>query len=63
MTQFTNLNIEKNLQYIFISNKMLVIHKRSEKYTNKYSITKQMLKGSNDVILVLNFICWKLLYL
>ena len=27
MTQFTNLDIEKNLQYIFTSNKMLVIHK------------------------------------
>ena len=29
MTQFTNLDIEKNLQYIFTSNKMLVIHKWS----------------------------------
>ena len=27
MTQFTNLDIEKNLQHITTSNKMLVIHK------------------------------------
>ena len=27
MTQFTNLDIEKNLQYILTSNEMLVIHK------------------------------------
>ena len=26
MTQFTNLDMEKNLQYIFTSNEMLVIH-------------------------------------
>ena len=27
MTQYTNLDVEKNLQYIVISNKMLVIQK------------------------------------
>ena len=27
MTQFTNFDIEKNLQYVFTSNKMLAIHK------------------------------------
>ena len=37
---FTNLDIAKNLQYIFTSNKMLFIHKLSRKYINKHSITK-----------------------
>ena len=35
------------------SSKMLVIHKWSRKYTNKQSITKHVLKVSNDVILML----------
>ena len=43
MTQFTNLDIERNLQYIFTSNKMLVIHKWSRRYTNKHSAAKQVL--------------------
>ena len=60
MTQFTNLDTEKNLQYLFTSNKMLVIHKLSRKYTNTNSITKHVLKVSNDVIILLNFIWWKL---
>ena len=47
--QFTNLDIEKNLQCIFTSNKMLVIHKWSMKYTNKYGIIKHVLKVSNDI--------------
>ena len=63
MTQFTNLDLEKNLQYIFISNLMLVIHKWSKKYTDKHSIIKHVLKVSNDVKLMLNFIYWKLHYL
>ena len=63
MTQFANLDIEKNLQCIFTSNKMLVSHKWSTKYTNKYSIIKNVLKVSNVIILMLNFICWKLHYL
>ena len=46
MTQITNLDIEKNLQYIFTSNKMLVIQKWSRKYTNKHSINKHVLKVS-----------------
>ena len=57
MTLFSNLDIEKNLKCIFTSNKMLVIHKRSRKYTNKHSITKHVLKVSNGVILMLNFNC------
>ena len=63
MTQFTNLDIEKNLQYISTSNIMLVIHKWSRKYTYKHSIIKHNLKVSNDVILVFSFIYWKLHYL
>ena len=64
MTQFTNLGIEKNLQYIFTSNNShQVIHKWSRKYNNKHSIIKHVLKLSNDIILMLNFICWKLHYL
>ena len=60
MTQFINLGIEKYLQYIFTSNKMQVIHKWSRKYTNKHSITKDVLKVSYDVIHMHNFISWKL---
>ena len=56
MTQFTNLDIEKNLQYILPSNIMLVTHNLSRKCTNKYSIIKHVLEVSNDVILILNFI-------
>ena len=41
MTQFTNLDIEKNLQ--FTSNKILVIHKGSREYTDKHNITKHLL--------------------
>ena len=63
MTQFTNFDIEKNLQCIFKSNKMLVIHKWSRKYTNKHSIIKRVLKVSNDVRRMLKFICWKLHFL
>ena len=63
MTQFTNFDIEKNLQYIFTSNIMLVIHKWSRKCTNKHSIIKHVLKLSNDAILTVNFINWKLHYL
>ena len=40
MTQVTNLDIEKYLQYILRSNKLLVIHKWSRKHSNKDSITK-----------------------
>ena len=57
MTLSSNLDIEKNLKCIFTSNKMLAIHKRSRKYTNKHSITKHVLKVSNGVILMLNFNC------
>ena len=53
MTQFTNIDIEKNLLYIFISNKILFIRKWSRKYTNKHSITKHLLKVKNEVILML----------
>ena len=35
MTQFSNFDIEKTLQYIITSNKMLVILKWSRKYTTK----------------------------
>ena len=52
MTQFTNLDIEKNLQYIFTSNKMLVILKCSRNYTNKHNITKRVLKMSQDAMLI-----------
>ena len=52
MTQFTNLDIEKNLQYIFTSNKMLVILKCSSNYTNKHNITKRVLKMSQDAMLI-----------
>ena len=58
MTQFTNLDIEENLAYIFKSNKMLAIHKGSRKCNKKDSITKSMLKVRNDVILMFHFICW-----
>ena len=34
ISQFANLDMEKNLQYIFTSNKTLVIFKLSKKYTN-----------------------------
>ena len=61
--QFTNLDIEKNIQYIFTSNKMLVIHKWSRKYFNKHSITKHILRMSNDVILMVTFVSWNLQYL
>ena len=57
MTQFSNLDIEKDLQYIFTSNKMLVIYKLSRKYTNKRRIAEHLLKVRNDVIIMLNFIC------
>ena len=57
MTQFSNLDIEKDLQYIFTSNKMLVIYKLSRKYTNKRRIAEYLLKVRNDVIIMLNFIC------
>ena len=58
MTQFTNLDIERNLQYIFIWNKMLVIRKWSRRYTNKHTTAKQAVKVSNDVMVMLKFICW-----
>ena len=60
MTKFTNFDMEKNLKYIFTSNKMLVIHKWSMIYTNKHTITKHVMKVGNNVMLMLNFICWKL---
>ena len=73
MTQFTNLDIEKNLSikikktyiktYIFTSNKMLVIHKWSTKYTYKHSVTKLVLEVSNGFILMISFICWNLRWL
>ena len=49
VTQSTNLDIEKNVEYIFTSNKLLVIHKWSRKYTNKDSIIEHVLDMSNDV--------------
>ena len=60
MTKFTNFDMEKNLKYIFTSNKMLVIHKCSMIYTNKHTITKHVMKVGNNVMLMLTFICWKL---
>ena len=63
MTQFTNLDIEKNLQYIFTSNIMLVTQKWFKKHTNKHTIIKHVLKVNNDVILMFSFIYWKLHYL
>ena len=50
ITQFTNFDVETTLQYIFTSNKMLVIHKWSRKYANKPSIIKHVLRVSNDTI-------------
>ena len=55
-TQFANLNIEKNLVYLFTSNKMLVCSKSSNKYANKHSISKHVLNMSHDVVLMLSFI-------
>ena len=60
MTQLANLDIEQNLEYIFTPNKMLIIPKWLRKYTNKRTIIKHVLKVSNKVIPMLNFICWKL---
>ena len=40
MTQFTNLDIEENLAYIFKSNKMLAIHKGSRKCNKKIALLK-----------------------
>ena len=60
MTQFTYLDIEKNVQYISTLNEILIIHKWSRKYTKAHSITKHVPKVSNDVTLILNLVCLKL---
>ena len=63
MTQFTNLGLEKKSAIHIHVKKMLVIHERSRKCTNKHRITKHVLKVNNDVIFMFRFICWKLLWL
>ena len=60
MTQLTNLEIEKFLQYLFTSNKIVVIRKWSRKW---HSIIKRVLKVSNDAKLMLSYVSWKLHYL